>query len=42
MIYIGYPAKDFVPYAKMCGKRYPLSHSVWYNSLEDGEDHDAK
>lgn len=42
MLYIGYPAEDFVPNTKMSGKRYPLSHSVWYNSLEDGETHDAK
>ena len=40
MIYIGYPAENFVPNPKMSGKRYPLSHSVWYNSLEDGERHD--
>lgn len=29
MVYIGYPAEDFVPNPKMSGKRYPLSHSVW-------------
>lgn len=40
MIYIGYPAENFVPNPKMSGKRYPLSHFVWYNSLEDGECHD--
>ncbi len=42
MLYIGYPAEDFVPNTKMSGKRYPLSHSVWYNSLEDGEILDTK
>ena len=40
MIYIGYPAENFVPNPKMSGKRYPLSHSVWYNSLEDNRNHD--
>lgn len=35
MIYIGYPAADFVPNPKMSGKRYPLSHSVWYNRYEE-------
>ena len=40
MIYIGYPAENFVPNPKLSGKRYPLSHSVWYNSLEDGASHD--
>ena len=29
MVYVGYPAEDFVPNPKMSGKRYPLSHSVW-------------
>lgn len=40
MLYIGYPAEDFVPNPKMSGKRFPLSHSVWYNTLKDGECHD--
>lgn len=35
MIYIGYPAADFVPNPKMSGKRHPLSHSVWYNHYEE-------
>lgn len=34
MIYIGYPANDFVPNPKMSGKRFPLSHSVWHNEYE--------
>lgn len=33
MIYIGYPAKDFVPNKKMSGKRFPLSHTVFRNSI---------
>ena len=41
MIYIGYPAENFVPNPKMSGKRYPLSHSVWYPTME-GENLDAK
>lgn len=36
MIYIGYPADDFTPNEKMSGKRYPLTHSVWYNTYEAG------
>lgn len=36
MIYIGYPSEDFVPNPKMSGKRYPLSHTVWYNTPEEG------
>ena len=40
MIYIGYPAADFVPNPKMSGKRYPLARSVWYHDPEDGERHD--
>lgn len=42
MLYIGYPAENFTPNPKMSGKRYPLSHSVWYNTVEDGEFHDEK
>ena len=34
MIYIGYPADDFIPNPKMSGKRYPLSHTVWMNGLD--------
>ncbi len=35
MIYIGYPAEDFKPNPNMSGKRFPLSHTVWYNEYEE-------
>lgn len=40
MIYIGYPAADFVPNQKMSGKRYPLSHTVWYNRYEERKENE--
>ena len=42
MIYIGYPAADFVPNRKMSGQRQPLSHFVWYNMLKEENGHDGK
>ncbi len=38
MIYIGYLAEDFKPNPKMSGKRYPLSHTVWYNEYKKREE----
>lgn len=35
MLYIGYPSADFTPNPKMSGKRFPLSHSVWFNKYEE-------
>ena len=35
MLYIGYPSDDFTPNPKMSGKRFPLSHSVWFNKYEE-------
>jgi nitroreductase len=35
MLYIGYPAEDFVPNPKMSGKRYPVSHTCFDNSFDN-------
>lgn len=34
MLYVGYPAEDFVPNPRLSGKRYPISHTCFDNSYE--------
>jgi nitroreductase len=34
MLYIGYPADDFVPNPKMTGKRFPIDHTCFDNSFD--------
>jgi nitroreductase len=42
MLYIGYPAEDFVPNPKMTGKRYPVSHTCFDNSFDNPYQTDYK
>lgn len=37
MLYIGYPADDFVPNPHMSGKRLPLEKTCFYNQLPETE-----
>ena len=35
MLYIGYPADDFVPNTSLGGHRKPLSETCFYNELPE-------